>query len=148
MRHLAVIQVIDYIIGGFYLIGAFIIISLFALGAGAVGLSGQQGAGAFAFIFGTFGMVTGGLLTLFGILSVVSANALMKGMLWSKIVHIIVAILWNLWLFPVGTAFAVYCLWALLFNDELKDHFSGGSPQYAGDSSTSDSQGGSGGFDF
>ncbi|GEM_PF-1657764 len=149
MRHLAVIQVIDYIVGVIYLLLAFLIISFGALGAGAMGFSGQQGAGVAAFFLGTFGMVTGGLFALVGILSIVAANALVKGRLWSKIVHIIVALLWNIWMFPLGTAYAIYCLWALLVSADLKDYFSGGgAPQYAGDLSSSGSHSDSGGFDF
>lgn len=147
MGHLTAIQVIDYIVGFIYLAVALFIISIFALGAGAVGLSGSQGSGAFAFLFGTVGMVIGGFAALFGILSIVSANALVKGRLWSKIVHLIVAIIWNLWIFPLGTAFAIYCIWVLLFNPELKDHFSS-SPSFAGDGFQSSTHSDSGGFDF
>jgi hypothetical protein len=127
MRHLEAIRVIDYIWGVLYLLGGAIFFVMFLLVSGIAGASNQEGAGTMAVIFGTFGLLFGGIFFFFGVLFFIAANALISLRTWSRIYHIVLAFL-KLLAFPLGTAYGVYVIWALLFSDETKLLFDGGSP--------------------
>jgi hypothetical protein len=125
MRHLEAIRVIDYIWGVLYLLGGAIFLVMFLLVSGLAGASNQEGSGAMAVIFGTFGLLLGGLFFLFGIVFFIAANALVGLRTWSRIFHVIMGVL-KLIAFPLGTAYGVYVIWALLFSDETKLLFDSG----------------------
>jgi len=93
-----------------------------------MGLSGEANSGIGAFVFGSFGTILGGYFVLMGLLSIIAGAALGARQLWSKVYHIVIASL-NLLSFPLGTAYGIYVLWALLVSPDAQATFSGGVPE-------------------
>jgi hypothetical protein len=142
MGHVQVIKVLDYIFGTLNLLAGGFIVLVFFIGAGALGLSGEANSGIGAFLFGSFGTILGGYFVLMGLLTVIAGAALGARQLWSRIYHIIIAAL-SLLSFPLGTAYGIYVLWALLVSPESQTMFSSG-----GSENGSHDSGSSGGFNF
>ena len=122
MSHLNIIKWIDYIGGVFCILLALLYGGICIVGAGAIGLSGEEGSGIGAIIFGVFGIVLAVIFLVIGIVNFVAGGALVGLKGWAKWYHIIIGIL-NLGAFPVGTAIGGYFIWVLLMNEEVKSLF-------------------------
>jgi len=142
MGHVQVIKILDYVFGTINLLAGGFILMIFFVGAGALGLSGEANSGIGALIFGSFGTILGGYFVLMGLLTIIAGAALGARQLWSKIYHIIVAAL-SLLSFPLGTAYGIYVLWALLVSPESQSTYGSG-----GYDSGSQDTGSQGGFNF
>ena len=125
MEHLRIIRIIDYISGGVSVLVGFGLIVTFFLGAGLVEFLGQGDEKVrtiLAIVFGTVGLIAGAVLVLLGLLSVMAGMALCNLQVWSRIFHIVVAIL-NIPNVPIGTAIGIYVLWVLLVNEQTRALF-------------------------
>lgn len=89
---------------------------MFAIGGVTIGVSGEAEAGAAAGIMATLGVVFGFIFALLGVFYIIVGLKLKEFEPWSRIAQIVLAIL-SLSSIPIGTAFGIYCLWAL-FNEE------------------------------
>lgn len=115
--HVKVVGVLFLVLSALGVIAALSIGAIFSLAGGITGAAADAGDAAIALpIIG----ITGGLLTLF--LLVLSIPGLIAGYgivtfkSWARILGIVLAAL-QLINFPLGTAFGIYALWALLNKD-------------------------------
>lgn len=125
MTHINIIKILDYIGGVISIILGLIFGVIFFVGAGAVGLSGEEGSAVGAIVFGSFAIVIAGICIVMGALTIFAGMALGSFKSWSKWYHVIVAVM-NIANFPIGTAYGAYVLWALFANEEVKTLFERG----------------------
>lgn len=115
--HVKVVGVLFLVLSGLGVIAALGVGAIFSLAGGVTGAAADAGDAAIALPIIGF---TGGLLTLF--LLVLSIPGLIAGYgivtfkSWARILGIVLAAL-QLINFPLGTAFGIYALWALLNKD-------------------------------
>jgi len=111
--HMRVLGIVEIVYGALHAIG-FLIVSLLGLvGCGAcIGADSMEDAlgGAFAGLAISLGSILAAAL--FGVVALAGV-ALANGRPWAKVATIVFAAL-SIANFPLGTAFAVYALWALL----------------------------------
>jgi hypothetical protein len=111
--HIRVISVIDVILGGLTaIVGAGLAISL-GLAAIGIDITGALGDVAAAPFAGLAGVISGSIILALGIFGIVVGINLRVRKHWARIAQIIYGAL-QLPNFPIGTAFGVYSLWAML----------------------------------
>lgn len=117
-QHLRIISILDIIFGVLAILVGLLLLVLFAVGGAAIsGVSVEVEAGLMVVL----GVVFGLIFALLGIFQIIVGVKLKQHASWSRIAQIVIAIL-SLGSIPIGTAFGVYCLWAL-FNEEGKTLF-------------------------
>ncbi len=104
--NIKVISVIDIIIGALTALGG-VILFIGLIGAGS---SISSDAVRISGIIGSL------VVMAFGVLGIVVGIKLSEYRSWARVVQIIFGV-FQLFNFPLGTAFGIYCLWAM-FNDE------------------------------
>lgn len=108
--HIRVISVIDIILGALTALGGLIL--FFALVAGSVSFAETSAANTIL-VAGIFASL---FLIAIGILGIIVGIKLADHESWARIVQIIFGI-FQLFNFPLGTAFGIYSLWAMFSGD-------------------------------
>lgn len=122
MKHLKWLSIFDYILAVFSIIWG-IVITVYNI---------LQGLGLF-FMDPSFGVVST-LITgicgitfiiislVFTVLYIIAGRSIIRKEKWSRWLHLVIAII-QAGMFPLGTAYCVYCIWALFVNEEVKKIF-------------------------
>ena len=117
-QHLRIISILDIVFGVLAILAGLLLVVLFGIGGGVFGgVSVTVEPGLMVLI----GVVFGSIFGLLGLFQIIVGVKLKKHVPWSRIAQIVIAIL-SLGNFPIGTAFGIYCLWAL-FNEQGKALF-------------------------
>ncbi len=116
-KHINIIAILFIAFGIMGLIGASIVMLIFVAG----GIFGGAACGkpGLTFIAGIFGMGITGLILICSIPEIIAGIGLLKFRPWARILGLILAAL-SLVEFPIGTAFGVYVLWALIHDDTVQ----------------------------
>jgi hypothetical protein len=127
--HVKVLGILNIISGVFGLCGALMLMVVFGLSAGAVGISNDAGAAVALPIIGLTGMA----LVIFAVLMSLPALLIGYGLYrfrpWARIAGIVLSIV-SLIVFPFGTLLGVYGLW-VLFSKDGERLFSGAQATHA-----------------
>ena len=110
--HVKVISVIDIVLGSVTALAGVVLLFAFLTGAVALNQTSTAAAGA---IMGVTLFASTFLIAL-GILGIVVGIKLVEHENWARITQIIFGVL-QLFNFPLGTAFGVYSLWAMLSDE-------------------------------
>jgi hypothetical protein len=118
-NHLRVLGIVEVVYGAVHAVGALIVALMSFLGCGGC-FAADSAREAMGVAFTTLA-VSGGALVVAILFAAVALTglALMNGRAWAKIGTIIFAVL-SVANFPLGTAFAIYSLWAILA--QQRDH--------------------------
>jgi hypothetical protein len=108
--HVKIVAILHIISGALCLIGALVIFAIFGTAGGVVGAQGEH---APATIIGIVGLALGGFLALLSLPGIIGGWGLLAGKHWARLL-VIVAGVFHLLNFPLGTALGVYTLWTLL----------------------------------
>lgn len=114
-NHLRILGIVEVIYGALHAVG-FLLMSLIGL-VGCGGCVGAESMGdAFGHVIGSMALSGGALVgaLLFAAVGF-TGIALMNGRSWAKIATIVFAVL-SIANFPLGTAFAIYALWAIFID--------------------------------
>ncbi len=110
--HVRVISVIDIVLGSVTALAGVALLIVFLTGAAALNQTSTVAAGAImgATLFASMFMIA------LGILGIVVGIKLVEYESWARVAQIIFGVL-QLFNFPLGTAFGVYSLWAMLSDE-------------------------------
>lgn len=117
-QHVKIIGILDIVFGALGALVGFIMLIAFALGSALIGASGERGAAGLAAIVASLGLIGGVLILAISIFEIFVGINLQAYKSWARIVQIIFAAL-GLFSFPIGTAFGIYALWAMLNKDTI-----------------------------
>jgi hypothetical protein len=110
-QHVKAVGILSIIFGVFWIgLGLLCLGVITGLGAGITASTGETEA---AWITGTVGVVLGAIFILVGLPSLIGGMGLLKYRGWARILIIIVGVL-SLPGLPIGTAYGIYAIWALL----------------------------------
>ncbi len=117
--HVRVISVIDIVLGSVTVLAGVALLIAFLTGAAALSQTSAVTSGVLmgATLFGSTFLIA------LGVLGIVVGIKLVELVSWARIAQIIFGVL-QLFNFPLGTAFGVYSLWAMLSDEgrELFEH--------------------------
>ena len=116
-KHVNIIGIIEIIFGALAALAGVVVMALAGIGGALLSTASEAPAGTGGLIAG-IGLGLGILIIGIGVLEIVAGIALRSYKPWARIVVIILAAL-GLLSFPIGTAFGVYVLWALLNKDTV-----------------------------
>ena len=119
--HVKVLGVLQLLLSGFGVLGAFVLMLIFGGTMGIVGASGDPDAHFAIPIIGITGMALVGFLLLMSIPGFAVGIGLLKRRRWARIGGIVLSIL-ELMAIPFGTVIGVYGLW-VLFSTETERLF-------------------------
>jgi hypothetical protein len=116
-NHLRVLGIVEIVYGVIHVVGSLIVALMSFLGCS--GCFAAESAREAAHVAISTLAVSGGALVVAVLFAAVSFTglALMNGRAWAKIGTIIFAVL-SIANFPLGTAFAVYALWAIIASEK------------------------------
>ena len=114
--HVKVLGILNIVFGLFGLFGALVLMAVFGISAGAVGLSNDPDAVVALPIIGLTGMA----LVIFAVVTSLPAIIIGYGIFrlrpWARIAGIVLSIV-SLIVFPFGTVLGIYGLWVLFSRD-------------------------------
>jgi len=110
--HIRVISVIDIVLGSVTALAGVVLLFAFLTGGAALNQASVATAGV---IMGVT-LFAGMFLIALGILGIVVGVKLVEYESWARVAQIIFGVL-QLFNFPLGTAFGVYSLWAMLSDE-------------------------------
>lgn len=120
-QHVKIIGIIDIVLGALSILGGLFFLVMFVGLAPMIGAGGEEGAAGAAALFASVGLVGGIFIAAMGAVQIFVGMKLQAKKPWARIVQIVLGVL-ALPGFPIGTAFGVYCLWAMT-NKETADLF-------------------------
>jgi hypothetical protein len=121
MIHITIVKVLDYLGAVVCILVGLGLGGVSIVGAGAVGLSGEQGSGIGAILFGSLGIVIGVFCLAIGIINIIAANALGNFKPWARWYHVVIGVM-NV-LNGGGILIGAYLLYVFLLNPEVKNLF-------------------------
>ena len=119
--HVKVLGALQIAMGAFGLFGAVVLVLVFGVASGAVGMSGDPDATFALPIIGITGMALVAFLVILSLPSVIVGIGLLQRRSWARVGGIVLSIL-CLMMVPFGTIVGVYGIW-VLFSKETERLF-------------------------
>jgi hypothetical protein len=114
--HVKVLGALNIAFGALGMVVALVLMLVFGVSAGAVGVSGDPDAAFAAPIIGITGTVVVTFLVMLSLPGIIIGIGLLKLRPWARIAGIVVSIM-SLIAFPFGTVLGAYGLWVLFSKD-------------------------------
>ena len=126
LTHVKVVAVLYIVVGALGVLGALLLMMVFGVAAGSVGVSGDPDAAVAIPIIGFVGSWVVLLVLATSLPGVIVGFGLLKLKSWARIAGIVLSAI-NLIFFPIGTALGIYGL-VILLNKETERLFDGATP--------------------